>query len=89
MSDSSGEFGSENSETTIERRFRRWQVDFPTALTVAAPPPASISALRSFSGPSERDESTTWRPSFARRVAMARPIPREAPVTMATGLVIS
>ena len=44
----------------------------------------SISDTSSSSGPAERATQTTWRPSAARRVAMARPMPREAPVTMAT-----
>jgi hypothetical protein len=35
------------------------------------------------SGPAERETSATWRPSFARRSAMALPMPREAPVTIA------
>jgi hypothetical protein len=50
----------------------------PPAALIAASVAASPSALRA--------TRTTCRPSAARRSAMARPMPRLAPVTMATRL---
>ncbi|MDP6706766.1 MAG: PilZ domain-containing protein [Alphaproteobacteria bacterium] len=35
MSDSVGDFGPEDDQTTIERRLRRWSVDFETTLSIA------------------------------------------------------
>ena len=45
---------------------------------------ALIAAATSSQGPILREEITTWAPCSARRSAIALPIPREEPVTMAT-----
>src|SRR5579863_4131565 len=44
----------------------------------------TISATTSSQGPRLREETTTLAPCSARRVAMARPMPRDEPVTTAT-----
>ena len=50
------------------------------------PPAAMISASSDCNCSALRATATTWRPSFARRLAIPRPIPRLAPVTIATRL---
>ena len=50
----------------------------------ADPPAALISSTRLSSASAERASPKTWCPSAARRRAMPRPMPRLAPVTMAS-----
>ncbi len=54
---------------------------------VACPPAAVISATRSVSRSARRAAASTWKPSAARRRAVAAPIPLDAPVTMATEVI--
>src|SRR5688572_28779651 len=62
--------------------------DLETAMshvaTSALPPSALISSTTCWSLSAERATATTCSPSFASRLAMAAPMPREAPVTKAT-----
>jgi hypothetical protein len=55
-----------------------------TVICSALPPSLLISSTTCWSLSALRATAMTWRPSFARRLAMAAPIPRDAPVTNAT-----
>src|SRR2546425_3023204 len=55
-----------------------------SVLTAAEPPAAVISSTTSWAGPVAMSFTTTEAPSAARSFAVAAPMPRPAPVTMAT-----
>src|SRR3954453_12194747 len=51
---------------------------------IASPPVAQIAAATSSHGSWLRDEITTLAPAWAKASAIARPMPRDEPVTIAT-----
>src|SRR5215470_13116188 len=76
--------GSPRSATTLSTAAWTWSASETSAPTAIALPPAfSIEATVSAPWASLRSSTATASPSLARRLAVAAPIPRAAPVTIA------
>src|SRR4051812_16632231 len=77
--------GAPSSSATRATAASTWAGSLTSAPTAIARPPAdSIASTVPFAEPSSRSSTPTAKPSSASRRAVAAPIPRAAPVTMAT-----